>query len=767
MSLTGQHRSRNPFHFFYALRNAVPICLLLISWEGKIYAQGTVDDYKRAEAVRMRYQNKVYHSPVDFTWLKNKHQFWYLDRSQSGLTFMLVDAGELKQYPAFDHVRLAKAASLKLKRKINPSDLPFRQIDFSDDMKSIFFQIDSARMKFDLKSGDCSVVEVVRSQSNHSDYWANPFDEKGNEPVKSSDSLWVAFIKDNNLFIRNRITHEQSQLSYDGSEGNFYSSYIHWSPDSKKIVAYRVRPGQDRMIYFVESAPADQLQPNLQSRHYLKPGDALPHKQPQLFLVDEKKHVFIGDDQYKNQYGLEEIRWASDSRAFTFEFNERGHQRYQIFRVEVPTGEIKTIVEETSKTFIDYSGKRYRYDLQDGKEMIWASERDGWNHLYLYQTQTGKVVNQITKGKWVVREVVHVDEVKRTIIFKAAGLDGDQDPYQSHYCVINLDGTGFRRLTTTNAEHELTFSDDFTYFIDRSSRPDMPPVCSLHQTETALEKMVIQRADITALQDLGWRMPEVFSAKGRDGVTDIWGIMIRPSEFDSNKKYPIIEMVYAGPQSFYVQKSFNSSYFGLQALAELGFIVVQVDGMGTSWRSKAFHDVCYKNLKDAGFLDRIAWIKALATKYSFLDTTKVGIFGGSAGGQNAAAAVMLHGDFYDAAVASCGSHDNRIDKIWWNEQWMGYPVGPEYAASSNVVNAHKLKGELLLIVGELDDNVDPASTLQVADALIKAKKNFELVVVPGMGHSGGGEFGERKRRDFFVKHLLGVEPPDWDLVYPD
>jgi dipeptidyl aminopeptidase/acylaminoacyl peptidase len=276
--------------------------------------------------------------------------------------------------------------------------------------------------------------------------------------------------------------------------------------------------------------------------------------------------------------------------------------------------------------------------------------------------------------------------------------------------------------------------------------------------------MVLQSADISDLQQVGWKMPEVFSAKGRDGKTDIWGIVIRPSNFDPQKRYPVIEMVYAGPQSFYVPKSWSTNYY-LHSIAELGFIVVQVDGMGTSWRSKDFHDVCWKNLKDAGFEDRIAWIKALSGKYSFIDATRVGIFGGSAGGQNAAAAVLFHADFYCAAVASCGSHDNRIDKIWWNEQWMGYPVGPEYAASSNVVNAGKLGGKLLLIVGELDDNVDPASTLQFANMLIKSKKNFDLVVVPGLGHSGGGEFGERKRRDFFVKHLLHIEPPQWEQAY--
>jgi dipeptidyl aminopeptidase/acylaminoacyl peptidase len=746
--------------------NRILLSLFSILFSVYTLAQGTAEDYQRAESVKTRYQNKVYNAPVTFQWIKGQHSFWYLNQTPAGKVFYLVNADKRSQAIAFDHAKLSNSVSAILHKRIDATALPFQWIDFSADQKSITFQIDSAKLNYDIRSGRCKVIEVIRPETRNG-YWGDHFDEKGNKPVKSPDSLWVAFIRDNNVYIRNRKTSEEHPLSLDGNGGNFYSSYIQWSPDSKKLMAYRVTPGETRLIYFVESSPKDQLQPKLHSREYLKPGDALPHKQPQLFLIDERKHVPIADDQFKNQFFLEEIKWASDSRSFTFEFNERGHQRYQVFQVQVPTGELKVIVDERSKTFIDYSGKRFRHDLINGKELIWASERDGWNHLYLYSTGTGEVINQITKGSWVMRSVVHVDEEKRQIIFEVLGMDTDQDPYQSQYCVINFDGTGLRRLTRSNADHNVTFSEDYKYFVDHQSRPDLPPIVKLFETETASEKMVVQQADISALEKEGWRMPEVFSAKGRDGATDIWGIVIRPSNFSPGKKYPVVEMVYAGPQSFYVPKGFNSGYFSLHALAELGFIVVQVDGMGTSWRSKAFHDVCYKNLKDAGFQDRIAWIKALAAKYPYIDIDNVGIYGGSAGGQNAASAVMLHSDFYRAAVASCGSHDNRVDKIWWNEQWMGYPVGPEYAASSNVVNAPKLNGKLLLIVGELDDNVDPASTLQVADALIKSKKDFELVVVPGMGHSGGGEFGERKRRDFFVKHLLHVEPPGWSDSYPE
>jgi dipeptidyl aminopeptidase/acylaminoacyl peptidase len=745
------------------MRKIVFLLILMIA-SLAAYTQGTIQDYQRANGIRTLFKNKVYNTPGSFHWIKGKHLCWYVNNSRTGKTFLLVDAERKNQRNVFDQQRVAENLSAKLGKRIVAHDLPFASIEFSNDLKYIFFQVDSAKIKCTRANSQCEVVEIIKKDPATTGYWGDAFDEKSNPPVGSPDSMWVAFVRDHNLHVRNKKDASVHQLSDDGDGMHFYSSHITWSPDSKKLVAYKVTPGEQRIIQFVESSPKDQLQPKLHTRQYAKPGDALPQRQPQLFLIDEYKHVPIADDLFKQQFFLESIVWSPDSKYFTFEFNERGHQHYRVIQVTAPTGEVRAIIDEESKTFINYSGKKFRYDIYGSNEIIWSSERDGWNHLYLYDIESRKVKNQITKGPWVVRNVVHVDEARRRILFTASGLDAGQDPYLEHTCVINFDGSGFRRLTDSDADHVTTFSDDYQYFVDYASRIDLPPTCKLYETETLAERMTLQTADIRDLQKVGWKSPEVFSAKGRDGTTDIWGIIIRPTNFDPQKKYPVIEMVYAGPQSYYVPKSWSSNYY-LHSLAELGFIVVQVDGMGTSWRSKAFHDMCWKNLKDAGFPDRIAWIKALGEKYSFVDTKNVGIFGGSAGGQNAAAAVLFHPDFYSAAVASCGSHDNRVDKIWWNEQWMGYPIGEHYAASSNAVNAAKLGGKLMLIVGELDDNVDPASTLQVANGLIQANKDFELVVIPGLGHSGGGEFGERKRRDFFVKHLLHLEPPAWDDAY--
>jgi dipeptidyl aminopeptidase/acylaminoacyl peptidase len=386
------------------------------------------------------------------------------------------------------------------------------------------------------------------------------------------------------------------------------------------------------------------------------------------------------------------------------------------------------------------------------------SERDGWNHLYLYDYRNGKVKNQITKGQWVVRGVDRVDEEKRQIWFRAGGVRSEQDPYYLHYCRVNFDGTGLVILTAGDGTHTISYSPDQRYFIDTWSRVDLPPVSELRQAADGSLVCELEKADWSELLKTGWRAPERFVAKGRDGQTDIYGVIWRPTQFDPNKKYPIIEDIYAGPQSAFVPKSF-SAYYKAQSYAELGFVVVKMDGMGTSHRSKKFHDVCWKNLGDSGFPDRILWIKAAAQKYPYLDLARVGIFGGSAGGQSSTRAVLAHGDFYKVAVSDCGCHDNRMDKIWWNELWMGWPIGPHYEEQSNVTQAHKLQGKLMLVVGEMDENVDPASTMQLANALIKADKDFELLVMTGSGHgSAESAYGNRRRMDFFVRHLLGATP---------
>lgn len=749
---------------YYSIRHGLRLVglLLVIPYSG--WAQGRLADYQRSETLKNQLKDKVYHVPTNVNWALTGQRVWYLIQTKRGKEFVIVDAHKHTRQLAFDQTQLARKLSQATGKKVDPFSLPFTSITFGKDSSNIEFITEGTVWQFGPDSSSFRKKGIIPDESANRRYWGANREETGDKPVFSPDSNWTAYIKNYNVYLRSRKTNEETPLSFDGSEGEYYSGLIQWSPDSKKLVTNKVRPNQKHLIYFVRSSPDDQLQPKLENREYLKPGDALPVRTPQLFLIDSKKQIAIDNALFNQQYNLTRPEWWKDSRGFTFEYNQRGHQVYRVLEVNAETGAVKPLIEERSPTFIDYSGKRYRHDVADGKEIVWASERDGWNHLYRYDGQTGAVKKQITKGEWVVRNVVQVDEASRTIVFGASGKVPGQDPYFVQYYRINFDGTELKALTTEDANHTATFSPDYQYFVDTYSRVDMPPVTVLRRASDGSVVMELEKADISEWQTAGWKAPEVFTAKGRDGKTDIWGIIIRPINFDPAKKYPVIENIYAGPHSSFVPKTFMNNNRSMFELAELGFIVVQIDGMGTSNRGKAFHDVCWKNLKDAGFPDRILWLQAAAQKYAFMDLNRVGIYGTSAGGQSSTGGLLFHPDFYKVGVSSCGCHDNRMDKIWWNEQWMGYPIGPQYAECSNVVNAHKLQGKLLLLVGEVDDNVDPASTFQVADALIKANKDFELVVLPGMSHTSGGDFGEHKRRDFFVRHLLNTEPPAWSSL---
>lgn len=703
------------------------LCLLVTSLRNeKLMAQVTRADYLRADTI-MKCSNLVYSPAIRPEWIDSSHYFWYKNHEKEGDFYYLVNAENGKKQRATDKKGLAAFFSKKQKKLAE---------------------------------------SLLKEEEKEEKRWQR---EGEPTPVISPDKKWEAYIKDNNLYIspvQDKEQKEQSKeeiaLSMDGSTNLRYDGWsIIWSPDSRKLATVKIRDVQERRIPLLESSPTTQKQPILQWRDYAKPGDVIPIHLPVLFDVETRKQIPVETSLYENQYYLYLTGWREDSRAFSFEFNQRGHQRYIIGEVNATDGSVRHLIDEQVKTFIYYYNN-YRKDLNDGKELLWISERDGWRHLYLINGTNGEIKQQVTKGEWVVRQVDYVDEANRMVYFTASGFNKEEDPYNLHYCRIRLDGTGFEDMTPENGNHTVVFSADRQYFTDVYSRPDLPPVSQLKRTTDASVVTELQRCNIRALQAKGWIMPEVFSAKGRDGKTDIWGNIYRPMNFDSSKRYPVIEMIYAGPHDSHVDKDFKPANHLISKLVELGFIVVSIDGMGTSNRSKAFHDVCWKNLKDAGFPDRIAWIKAAATKYTYMDLDRVGIYGWSAGGQNAMAALLFHNDFYKVAVALCGCHDNRMDKIWWNEQWMGYPLDESYSASSNVDNAHLLKGKLLLINGELDDNVDPASTLQVVSALMKANKNFEQLYLPGKTHSLGGPFEMHKMHDFFVKHLLNQEPPAWE-----
>ena len=580
------------------------------------------------------------------------------------------------------------------------------------------------------------------------------------QPRRGSDSpdgAWSAFTKDNNVWLRDRATKKETQLSTDGKPDDAYGR-VFWSPDSKRLVAIRTRAGGDRKVTLVESSPKDQLQPRTSTYSYLKPGDPVPQPKPHLFDVAAGKEIPVPDELFANPWDVTHEHWSRDGSRFHFVYNQRGHRVVRLLAIDAETGKVTAVVNEECKTFFDYAYKLHLHYLDGTDEAVWMSERSGWNHLYLVDLKTG-AAKPVTTGEWVVRGVDRVDETERQVWFRACGARPSQDPYHVHFCRVKLDGTGLTHLTEGDGTHTVAYSPDRRFLIDTFSRVDLPPVTELRRVADGTKVCDLEAADASALLKTGWRFPERFTAKGRDGTTDIHGYIVRPSTFDPKKTYPVVEHIYAGPHDHHVRKAFSAAPYE-QRVAELGFVVVKIDGMGTNWRSKAFHDVCWKNLGDSGFPDRIAWIKAAAATRPEMDLTRgVGIFGGSAGGQSSTRALLAHGDFYTVAVSDCGCHDNRMDKVWWNEAWMSWPVGPHYAEQSNVTHAHKLKGKLLLIVGELDRNVDPASTMQVANALVRADRDFDLLVIPGAGH-GAAEtpYGTRRRADYFVRHLLGVEP---------
>ena len=595
---------------------------------------------------------------------------------------------------------------------------------------------------------------------------AKPKQAEGAEPqgdsgTASPDGKWSATVRDHNVVIRTKNGDTSLASTTDGNAEHSYRSDLVWSPDSRWLAVVRATRGAERRTSWIESSPRDQLQPKLYSQPYLKPGDALPKPTLRLFSVDERRWIEVSDALFSNPFtesGDLDLNWTADSRELRFIYNQRGHQVYRWLGVTPSTGAVRVIAEEAPKTFVDWTAKTYLHSMESVGEALWMSERDGWCHLWRINTRTGAVMNQITRGPWIVRQVERVDDKANQIWFFAGGIRPEQDPYYLHLCRVNFDGSDLRVLTEGDGTHKIAFSPDRRWFLDTWSRVDQPPVTELRRASDGRLVLELERADDTALRASGWTVPERFVATGRDGKTPIYGVIIRPSNLDPKRKYPVVEEIYAGPQGAFVPKEFGR-LLRQHAIAELGFIVVQIDGMGTSQRSKAFHDVCWKNLADSGGPDRKAWMRTAAAGRPWMDLTRVGLYGGSAGGQNALRGLLDHGDFYSVGVADCGCHDNRMDKIWWNEQWLGWPVDEAYKKSSNVEDAAKLQGNLLLIVGEVDTNVDPASTMQVVNALEKAGKDFDLLVMTGVNH-GAGEtpYGSRRRMDFLVRHLLRREP---------
>ena len=716
----------------------------------------------------------IYKSKINPHWSEDNSHLWYRNDLPKGeREFIFVDLEKGERRPAFDHKKLAESLSSITKAKTDSSKLPIDRLNFDVKKGELYFQSIGRTYKCDLNNYNISEIDKSQFPGQSKGLERDKTNKQKEEQTDSfrpsrevsPDGKWRAFIRDHNIFIRATGSEEEIQLSKDGKEGNSYQT-PYWAINSKNLISFRVEPDQVGVVHLHESSPREGGRAKLHTRRYALPGDKFTSHELNWFDIEKKIHT-------KPEVGIIDFRgprprWTQDGRYFRYQKIDRGHQRFRVIEVDIFTGKFRNIIDEKTETFIwtehpKNLGVPLVNWLDETDEIVYLSESDGWRHLYLIDVKTGKTKNQITKGQFVVRYVDWIDHEKRQIWFRASGLNKDQDPYLMHYYRINFDGSEFTHLTEGNGWHNITYSPDRKYIIDQYSRVDMAPVNELRRVSDGSLVSRLETADISELLASGWEPPEVFTANGRDGKTGIWGIVAKPKDFDPSKKYPVIEDMYAGPHDSYVPKQFSAGR-RFSSYTDMGFVVVKIDGMGTANRSKAFHDVCWKNLKDSGFPDRILWHKAYAKNNSWYDISRVGIHGGSAGGQSSTAALLFHPDFYKVAVSSCGCHDNRMDKASWNEQWMGYPVGPQYSESSNIDNAHRLEGRLLLIVGEMDNNVPPESTLRLVDALIKANKDFDMIFQPGGGHGGGGRHGDRRRKDFFRKHLLGIEPPNYNLA---
>jgi dipeptidyl-peptidase 4 len=733
----------------------------------QVKGQGTLEDYQRAQKFLPGNARHLFTSG-DITphWIEKTDRFWYRSTGPKGSEFILVDAEQNTSNPAFDHARLAEALSHAAKQSYDAGKLPFDTFTFIDKGKGIRFEIESGQWTCNLDTYECKRGEQPAASEQYEE--------------RSPDGRWAAYVENHNLLLRDTTTGTVVPLTRDGEPGWDYATPIpslrpmlaqgtsdvkerpavFWSPDSSKLITYRIDSRHAGHFTSVQFVPPNQLRPKTFDVVYPLPGEVLPKAEPIVFDVRSLKRVDVKTAALDIAFqGGPFFEWFPDNKRFHYQTEDRGWKRVELREVDAETGEQKVVVTEESGKYVDPQETTFRF-INSDSEVLLSSERDGWNHLYLFNAKTGALEKQLTKGEWVVRQVVSVDDKNHRVYFLAGGREKGEDPYLTHVYSVALDGTGLQLLTPDNANHTASVSPDNTYFVDSYSRVDLPGGSVLRRTKDGSKVHDLQQADVTELMKTGWKFAEPFQGKAGDGTTDLHGLIWRPSNFDSSKKYPIIEQVYTGPQGFFVPKTFAAA-MRLQSMAEVGFIVVMVDGRGTTGRSRAFHEFSYHNL-GGSFADHVEVIKQMAAKYPFMDITRVGIYGTSAGGYGSTHAILMFPDFYKVCVSISGDHDPRLDKAWWNEVYQGYPVGSDYEEQSNVTLASHLQGHLLLEHGDVDDNVHPVETMRLADALMTANKSFDMLIVPNMYHGESGvhaAYLARRRWDYFVQYLLGVTPP--------
>ena len=606
--------------------------------------------------------------------------------------------------------------------------------------------------------------------------------------IVSPDGAKVAFIRNWNLWMRDLTSGKETQLTTDGVENYGYATdnagwkhsdraILMWSPDSKKIATFQQDQRKTSDMYLVSTNVGE---PKLEAWKYPLPGDKNVTMIERVIIeVDNPKVIRLKmpPDQHRTTLcddiscggDFTDVEWSADASKLAFVSSSRDHKQANLRVADASTGEVKDIYEEKVSTQYE-SGQgatNWRYLLATN-EFVWYSERDNWGHLYLFDAGSGKLKNQITKGDFVVTQLLKVDEKNRVLYFNANGREAGQDPYFSHFYSVGFDGKNLKLLTPEDGNHQILIADDGKNFVDSYSKPDVPPTSVLRDMNGKLIA-TLEKTDVSRLTAAGWKPPMPITVKSRDGKWDLYGLIFTPTNLDKTKKYPVVNYIYPGPQGGGVgSRSFAASRGDNQALAELGFVVVVIDGSCNPDRSKAFHDACYGDMADNTLPDQIAGIKQLAEKYAFIDTDRVGIWGHSGGGFATAAAMFRYPDFYKVGIAESGNHDNRNYEDDWGERYIGLLADKNYEKQANEIYAKNLKGKLLLAHGGMDDNVPPSNTMLVVDALVKANKDFDLIIFPNARHGYGADslYMMRRRWDYFVKNLLGAEPPkDYQIKF--
>jgi dienelactone hydrolase len=734
--------------------------------------QFTSDDYARAEKW-MSYNTTpmVANAAVRATWLPDG-KLWYRNQAATGTEFILVDSARGTRAPAFDHVRVAAALSAAVGKTIEAGKLPFNQITWYADEQSFTANAEGKRWTCDVQGRQCVAAAPAPPAVPNS--------------ALSPDGKRAAFIRDYNLWVKDIATGADTQLTTDGVKDFGYATdnagwthsdrpIVLWSPDSKKIATFQQDQRGSGEMYLVGTSAGH---PRLEAWKYPLPGDDVITMIERVVIdVDARAVVRLKmpPDQHRSslcdditcrggEWG--DVQWHPSGSQIAFVSTSRDHKNEVLRIADATTGAVRDIMSESAETFFESGNGRinWRY-LPNSNEIIWFSERDNWGHLYLYDLTTGRIKQQITTGDGNVTQLLRVDEKNRLLYFQAVGFEKGRDPYFRHFYRIGMDGKNLTLLTPEDADHDMSLSPSGEFFADNYSRPDVPSVSVLRDASGKLVA-TLEKMDISRLLAAGWKPPMPITVKDRGGVNDLYGLMYRPTNFDATKKYPIINHIYPGPQTGSVGgRSFLPARGDSQALAELGCIVVEIDGMGTPWRSKKFHAAYFGDMGDNTIPDQVAGMKELAKRFPWIDIDRAGIWGHSGGGFATAAAMFHYPDFFKAGVSEAGNHDNRVYEDDWAEKWQGLlqknPDGTSnYDSQANQNFAKNLKGKLLLAHGTMDNNVPPNNTLLVVDALIKANKDFELLMLPNRGHGFGNEpYMIRRRWDFFVRNLLGGEPP--------